>query len=82
MRKRNALRYIVGGNFLLFVCAVRWLGGDPVQGGLINGRYYLGYHHRYVEVTENLFSLMAVYMSLTFMSMFVAAIVLVSTKRD
>jgi hypothetical protein len=42
-------------NFLAFVALSIYLGGDALNGHVINGHYFLGSHGRYTEVSQRVF---------------------------
>jgi hypothetical protein len=57
--ERGILRFIffLGiGNFAVFFVLALHLGGDAINGGVIDGRYFLSNHGHLTEVTQDVFT--------------------------
>jgi hypothetical protein len=57
--ERGTLRFIfyLGiANFAVFFILALYLGGDAINGSVIDGRYFLSSHGRLTEVTQGVFT--------------------------
>jgi hypothetical protein len=71
-------------NFAAFFIAALYLGGDAINGKAQNGRYYLGSHGRYTEVSEAVFNFSrqhALSLIITHPAAMLAGFVLVRDKK-
>jgi len=50
------LFFLALANFFAFVLISLYLGGDAVNGKIDSGRFYLGSHGRYTEVSARVFT--------------------------
>lgn len=79
----RTVRALIIGNFILFVALTFALGGDAINGRRAAGRYFLGSHGRFTEVSQATYVYSFAHTLLTILSIviFVAATLLLRRKR-
>ena len=67
-------------NFLAFFVISLWLGGTAWNGTVENGKYYLGEHGRFTEVSQRVFRYSRIHAGLMVISMLAGLVLLVAAK--